>query len=128
MSAPRPQGFEDPFNLLEIERGLRRLESTGGQAALELKRYRDAAAHKRHELRVAKFRAMFDAPDGTVQMKNAYVDQQTAELQLECDLAENQVRHAADLVAERSSERSALQTRAKLAMEAMRLAGYGGGA
>ncbi|MGW4720729.1 hypothetical protein [Nocardia sp. NPDC004260] len=120
--------IEDPFNLLEIEAGLRRLESTGGQAALELKKWREELAHKRHALRVAKFKATFDAPAGTVQMKAAYVDQETASLQLECDLAEAQVKYAADLVNERSSERSALQTRAKLAMEAMRLAGYGGGA
>ncbi|WP_454199527.1 hypothetical protein [Nocardia sp. Marseille-Q1738] len=120
--------IEDPFNLLEIDRGLRELESSGGQAALDLKKWRDDLARKRKQLRDAKTKATFNAPDGTVQMKSAYVDQETTELQLEYDLADNQARYGADMVDERRSTRSSLQTRAKLAVEAMKLAGYGGGA
>jgi hypothetical protein len=119
--------IEDPFNLLEIERGLKELESTGGQAALELKRWRERLVEKKKALREAKARATFEAA-GTVQMKAAFVDLKTNDLQYEVDLAEVQVRYAADVVDDRSSKRSALQTRAKLAIEAMRLAGYGGGA
>lgn len=119
---------DDPYNLIEIERALRELESSGGQAALELKRYRENLAEKRKELRDAKATAVFNSPAGTVQLKSAYVDQQTSELQYDVELAEVQARYGADIVNERSSKRSALQTRAKLAMEAMRLAGYGGGA
>lgn len=79
-------------------------------------------------MRDAKARAVFGAPSGTVQLKSAFVDEQTTDLQLALDLADVEVKYAADMVDERSSTRSSLQTRAKLALESLRLAGYGGGA
>lgn len=120
--------IEDPFNLLEIERGLRELESTGGKAALELKRFREALAAKRKELREAKAYAKAQAPKGPVFDRAAFIDEHTSDLQFEVEMAEIQSRYGADMVNERASKRSALQTRAKLAIEAMKLAGYGGGA
>ncbi|MFC9768816.1 hypothetical protein [Rhodococcus jostii] len=117
---------DDGFNLYEIEKGLRELESSGGRAALELKNQRLALVEARRVLRQAKAKATFEA-SGTVQMKAAYVDQQTDEQQYQFELAEVEVKYAADIVDERSSTRSSLQTRAKLAMESMKLAGHGGG-
>lgn len=120
---------DEGFNLHEIERGLRDLESSGGTAALSLKRARIVLAETRQALRQAKVKATFDAPrEFTVQMKSAFVDRETDSQQFAYDLADAEVRYTADLVDERSSTRSSLQTRAKLALEAMRLAGFGGAA
>ncbi len=120
--------LDEGFNLHEIERGLRELESSGGSAALKLKQARIALAESRQSLRKAKVKATFGAPrEFTVQMKSAFVDRETDAEQFAYDLADAEVRYTADLVDERSSTRSSLQTRAKLALEAMRLAGFGGG-
>lgn len=118
---------DEGFNLHEIERGLRELESSGGKAALDLKKQRLNLVEARRALRRARVVATFQAT-GTVQMKSAFVDQETDEEQYNFELAEVEVKYAVDLVDERSSTRSSLQTRAKLALEAMRLAGYGGAA
>ncbi|MEU2106443.1 hypothetical protein [Nocardia sp. NPDC019255] len=119
---------DDPFNLVEIERQLAELGSTNGKAALTLKQWRMKLAEANKALREAKYKATDEAPEGTVQMKNAYVDRKTNELQHAVELAKIQVQYGMDLVEERKSARSALQTRANIAREAMRLAGYGGGA
>ena len=119
---------DDPYNLIDIERQLAQLGSTNGKAALTLKQWRINHAVKVKELRDAKYAATESAPDGTVQMKNAYVDKKTTDLQYEVDIAKIQVQYGMDLVEERKGARSALQTRANLAKEAMRLAGYGGDA
>lgn len=119
---------DDPYNLVDIERQLADLGSTNGRAALALKQWRTNLAEKNKALREAKYTATEQAPEGTVQMKNAYVDRQTNELQHEVELAKIQVQYGMDLVEERKSARSALQTRANIAREAMKLAGYGGDA
>lgn len=126
MSERDPMDDDEGFSLHEIERGLRQLEATGGRAALELKKARLELVERRKSLRRARITATF-ASEGTVQMKNAYVDRETDTEQYECELAEVAVRYCADLVDERSSTRSSLQTRAKLVVEAMRLAGHGEG-
>lgn len=117
---------DDPFNLVDIERQLAELGSTNGKAALALKQWRTNLADKNKALREAKYLATEQAPEGTVQMKNAYIDRQTNDLQYEVELAKIQVQYGMDLVDERKSARSGLQTRANLVKEAMRLAGYGG--
>lgn len=117
---------DDPYNLIDIERQLAELGSTNGKAALALKKWRTNLAEKTKALRDAKYQATESAPDGTVQMKNAYVDKMTTDLQYEVDIAKIQVQYGMDLVDERKGARSALQTRANLAKEAMKLAGYGG--
>jgi hypothetical protein len=119
--------FDEGFNLHEIHRGLRDLEASGGQAALSLRNERTTLVEKRRALRQARAQATL-AATGTVQVKAAHVDIATDQEQYDHDLADVAVRYAVDLVEERSSTRMSLQTRAKLALEAMRLAGYGGGA
>lgn len=122
-------------NLYQIERGLRDLEGSSGQAALTLKKSRLNLVDKRRELRLAKAKAFLEAKrerqengkPTTVQERESYVDIHTDEEQFQFDLAEVEVRYAADLMNERSDTRSSLQTRAKLAIECMKLAGYGGG-
>lgn len=133
----RPQVEDDPVpNMYAIERGLRELEATSGNAALELKRSRVNLVERRRALRLAKAKAFMEAKaqrqengkPTTVQEREAYVDINTDEEQFQFDLAEVEVRYAMDLVSERGDTRSSLQTRAKLAIETMKLAGYGGGA
>lgn len=120
--------LDEAFNLVEIARGLRRLESTGGRAALELKKLRVKQADARKALREAKARVRASAPRMSDKARIEYVDDHTNEDQYLAELAEIEVKYGADMVEERRSERSSLQTRGKLATEAMRLAGYGGGA
>lgn len=120
--------LDEAFNLVEIARNLQRLESTGGRAALELKKLRVNQAEARKALRVARARARKAAPPSSDKARAEFVDDETNEDQYAAELAEIEVKYGADMVEERRSERSSLQTRAKLAIEAMRLAGYGGGA
>ncbi|NIL77658.1 hypothetical protein [Rhodococcus sp. B10] len=124
---------DDPVpNLYAIERGLQHLEISGGLAALELKNARTALVEARRDLRrarvVARLKAKAELTKPTIPDLQAFVDQATDEEQFAFELAEVEVRYTADLVDERSSTRSSLQTRAKLAIECMRLAGHGGGA
>lgn len=119
--------LDEAFNLVEIARNLQRLESTGGRAALELKKLRVNQAEARKALRVARARARKAAPPSSDKARAEFVDDETNEDQYAAELAEIEVKYGADMVEERRSERSSLQTRAKLAIEAMRLAGYGGG-
>jgi hypothetical protein len=125
---------EDPGgSVYEIEKGLRALESSGGRAALELKRAREDVVEKRRALRNARTRASLAAKsirgeDGKplkVGERAQFIEDETDVEQYELDLAEVIVKYTADLVNERSSTRSSLQTRAKLVMESMRLAGTG---
>lgn len=121
-------------NMFEIERGLKHLEASGGQAALLLKQYREEVAQCERNLRLAKVRAYAQAKklrrdDGrpsTVQEREMYVLEATDEAQFQLDLAKASLSYARDLVDERSGERSSLQTRAKLTLEALALAGYAG--
>lgn len=119
---------DDPYNLIDIERQLAKLGTTNGKAALALKKWRTNLAVKTKVLRDAKYVATNAAPEGTVQMKTAFIDEQTTDLQHEVAIAKIQVQYGMDLVEEQQGARSALQTRSKLAIEAMKLAGYGGGA
>jgi hypothetical protein len=118
--------FDEAFNLVDIARNLQRLESTGGRAALELKKLRVKQAEARKALREAKARVRASAPKMSDKARIEYVDDHTGEDQYLAELAEIEVKYGADMVEERRSERSSLQTRAKLAIEAMRLSGYGG--
>ncbi|KIA63035.1 hypothetical protein [Nocardia vulneris] len=118
--------LDEAFNLVDIARNLRRLESTGGRAALELKRLRVQQADAKKALRQAKAAARAAAPRSSDKARSEWVDDQTNEVQYQAELAEIEVKYGADMVEERRSERSSLQTRAKLAIEAMRLSGYGG--
>ncbi|MEV6555904.1 hypothetical protein AB0M22_09320 [Nocardia sp. NPDC051756] len=118
--------LDEAFNLADIARNLRRLEATGGRAALELKRLRVEQADARKALREARAHARAAAPRSSDKARAEWVDDQTNEDQYKAELAEIEVKYGADMVEERRSERSSLQTRAKLAIEAMRLAGYGG--
>ena len=120
--------FDEAFNLVDIARNLKRLESTGGRAALELKKLRVEHAEARKALREAKARVRASAPKMSDKARIEYVDDHTGEEQYLVELAEIEVKYGADMVEERRSERSSLQTRAKLAIEAMHLAGHGGGA
>ncbi len=80
-------------------------------------------------LRNAKAHATKAAPSGdTVQMKDAFVDLATSDAKYDVEIAEIEVKYAADCVEERGSERSSLQTQAKVVIEEMRLAGFGGDA
>lgn len=118
--------LDDAFNLVDIARNLKRLESTGGRAALELKKLRVAHAEARKALREARARVRASAPKMSDKARIEYVDDHTIDDQYQAELAEIEVKYGADMVEERRSERSSLQTRAKLAAETMRLAGYGG--
>lgn len=124
-----PDELDEAFNLVDIARNLQRLESTGGRAALELKKLRVKHAEARKALRNARAHVRATAPAKLSDKARAeFVDDATNEDQYAAELADIEVRFGADMVEERRSERSSLQTRAKLAIEAMRLAGYGGGA
>ena len=127
---------DDPVpNLYQIEKGLRELETSSGRAALTLKQSRMNLVERRRALRKAKAKAFLEAKQQrqengkptTVQEREAYVDINTDEEQFQFDLAEVEVRYAADLMNERSETRSSLQTRSKLAIECMRLSGVGSG-
>lgn len=124
---------DDPVpNLYAIEQGLRQLEVSGGHAALELKNARVHLVEARRAIRRAKVAARLEAKatlaKPTIPDLQFFIDEATDEEQYRFELAEVEVRYTADLVDERSSTRSSLQTRAKLAIECMRLAGHGGGA
>ncbi|WP_280320130.1 hypothetical protein [Nocardia wallacei] len=118
--------LDEAFNLIDIARNLQRLEATGGRAALELKKLRVKQAEARKALREAKARVRASAPRMSDKARVEYVEDHTSEIQYQAELAEIEVKYGADMVEERRSERSSLQTRAKLAIEAMRLAGMGG--
>jgi hypothetical protein len=118
--------FDEAFNLVDIARNLKRLESTGGRAALELKKLRVKQAEARKALRDARASVRASAPRMSDKARAEWVDDHTGEDQYLAELAEIEVKYGADMVEERRSERSSLQTRAKLAIEAMRLSGYGG--
>jgi hypothetical protein len=124
--------LDEAFNLVDIARNLRRLESTGGRAALELKKLRVKQAEARKALRIARADARDLARQGATSRSDKaraeFVEDETDEAQYLAELADIEVKYGADMVEERRSERSSLQTRAKLAIEAMRLAGFGGGA
>lgn len=115
-------------NLYEIERGLRDLESSGGKAALELKQCRFAVAHAKQKLRLAKVRAFAEykgmGGKQTVQERELHIVERTDTEQFELDIAEAALMYARDLVDDRQGQRSSLQTRAKLSLEALRLSGY----
>lgn len=121
-------------NMFEIERGLRQLESSAGRAALELRTYRVQVAVARKALRGAKVRAYQQAKElqrgdgrpSTAQERDMYVLEHTDDEQFQLDLAEAALAYARDIVEERSGQRSSLQTRAKLTLEALALAGYAG--
>ena|SRR5881628_7850 len=123
-----PDDIDEAFNLVDIARNLQRLESTGGRAALELKKLRVKHAEAKKALREAKARVRASAPRMSDKTRIEYVDDHTNDDQYAVELADIEVKYGADMVEERRSERSSLQTRAKLAIEAMRLAGFGGGA
>lgn len=93
---------------------------------MELKKLRVKQAEARQALRNARARARAAAPKLSDKARAEYVDDATADDIYLVELAEIEVKYGADMVEERRSERSSLQTRAKLAIEAMRLAGYGG--
>ncbi len=118
--------FDDAFNLADIARRLQHLESSGGRAALELKKLRAAHAEARKALRAAKAAARSEMPALTAQGRADYIEDHVQDELYAVDLAEIAMKYGADMVEERRSERSSLQTRAKLAVESMRLAGYGG--
>lgn len=120
--------LDEAFNLVEIARNLQRLESTGGRAALELKKLRVEHADAKKALREAKAHVRATAPRMSDKARGEWVEDHTGEEQYRVDLAEVEMKYGADMVEERRSERSSLQTRANLAKEAMKLAGYGGDA
>lgn len=127
----RDQVQDDPsLSLYKVEAALRELESSGGKAIAEVRTARQNHAAARQALRMARARAFALAREQpgkqTVQEREMFVSTETDEEQFLVDLADIEVRYAADLADERSSVRSSLQTRAKLIMEVMRLAGYTG--
>lgn len=129
---------DDPVpNLYAIEAGLRQLEGETGQNALAVKNARTKHVEAKRTLRKARAAASLAAKqerraeDGkplTVDERKQFIEDRTDEEQWLCDLADVEVRYSVDLASERSDVRSSLQTRAKLALEVMRLAGYGRGA
>ena len=122
------------MSLYSVERGLRELESSGGQAALQVRQARIDVANAKRKLRLARARAFVEAKQiprtdnkpSTVQERDIFVVEKTDTEQFELDIAEATLRYACDLIDERQGERSSLQTRAKLVMEALRLSGYAG--
>lgn len=122
------------MSLYAVERGLRELESSGGKAAQEVRKARIDVAQAKRKLRLARARAFVEAKQiprtdnkpSTVQERDIFVVEKTDTEQFELDIAEATLRYACDLIDERQGERSSLQTRAKLVMEAMRLASYAG--
>ena len=127
----RDQVQDDPsHSLYRVEAALRELESSGGKAIMAVRTARENHAAARQALRQARAKAFALAREQggkqTVQEREMFVSTQTDEEQFLVDLADIEVRYAADLADERSSVRSSLQTRAKLIMEVMRLAGYAG--
>lgn len=127
----RDQVQDDPsLSLYKVEAALRELESSGGKAIAAVRTARQNHAAARQTLRMARAKAFALAREQggkqTVQEREMFVSTETDEEQFLVDLADIEVRYAADLADERSSVRSSLQTRAKLIMEVMRLAGYAG--
>lgn len=119
--------MSDPYSLNEIEKQLRELNATSGTELLELKKLEHRRANAEHALSVGKARAFMEA-QGTVAFKEAYVVLMTRRQERAARLTKVAVDYAKSKVRERENTRSALQTQAKLALEAMRLAGFGGGA
>lgn len=119
--------MSDPYSLIEIEKQLRDLNSTSGSELLELKKLEHRRANAEHALSVGEAKAFMQA-QGTVAFKEAFVTLETRHQARAARLAKVAVDYAKSKVRERENTRSALQTQAKLALEAMRLAGYGGGA
>ena len=127
MTADDEEDF-NPYDMIEIGKGLERLEGRAGKAPLRLKEWRTELAAKKKALREAKAHAMKSAPAGTVPEKESHVDLETSDLQYEVELAQIQVDYAKDVVADTESHRSSLQSRLNGAKEVMRLSGYGGDA
>lgn len=119
---------EASMSLFEVERKLRALENSSGKVLLELRKLRLVSAEKRDALRKAKAAARKRAPKGAAAERTAFVEGEVVVEQHAAELADIEVRYGADLVDERISVRSSLQSRAKVVTEAMRLAGYSGGA
>ena len=126
---------DDPSqSLYQIEAGLRELERGGGHAVLQVRGAREELAAARQALRVKRAQVWVQAKalkrengrDATVLEREMYMDEHTSDEQFEVDMCEAAVHYARDLSADREGVRSSLQTRAKLCMEAMRLAGFGG--
>lgn len=121
------------MSLHAINRLLTSIEATGEQAVTALKICRDQVIAARSALRRARAaaytraRAELRRSDGrpsTAQERAAYVDEAVEDEQFALEVAEAALSYAKDLLEERRSIRSSLQTRANLVMESMRLSGY----
>lgn len=118
----------DGFDLHQLNQELVALKGEGGRRALELQNAESARkeAARLWERRKAFVRSGFT---GTVQAKEdaCTLDEEAFKLWEAYDLACIQEGYAKAMARECANEQSNVQTRAKLAVEAMRLAGIGGG-
>jgi hypothetical protein len=123
----------DPHSLIGIRQRLAGLRTSGWIVHKKVKRYAFHVAKAESELRVAKANAMSEAcarqpKYGTVGERDEAIVLKVETKQKQLDRAKIRLQYAKDIVRERESERSSLQTEAKLIVEEMRLSGFGGGA
>lgn len=118
----------DGFDLHQLNQELVALKGEGGRRAVALQNAKSTrlAAAREWEKRKAAVRR---ETVGTVQAKEdaCTLDEQAAKLWAAYDLACVAEEYAKAMARECANEQSNVQTRAKLAVEAMRLAGIGGG-
>lgn len=119
----------DSFDLHQIESELRELKGQGGRRSIEL-RDRETArrlAARQWERRKAQVR---QATQGTVQAKEdaCTLDPNAYSLWEQYDGAVIAENYAKACAKDLERDQSGVQTRAKLALKAMDLAGFGGGA
>ena len=114
----------DGFDLYEIERELRALKGQGGIRSLEIRNAEIARAKAKRDLEQAKARIRAGT-SGTVQAKEdaCWLDETVQRLQESYDVACAAESYAKAVARDLERDQSGVQTRARLALKAMELAG-----
>lgn len=121
--------IDDGNDLISIERGLRELEQLSQRGVRIVNDAFKAWQTAKHEYDLARanvhLKAKDDSPKITIPDLEAVVELGTAAERAKMDAAKAEHEYAVKRTADISDRRSSLQTRAKLIMEEMRLAGIG---
>jgi len=97
-------------NLTEYSTELFRLSALIDSGITALRDAANEAAHAEHDYRKAKAIAWTQAPQGTVPVREAWVESETADQRLRLDLAEGQKQAALEAVRSRRQQLSGIQS------------------
>ena len=114
----------DGFDLYQIERELRELKGQGGRRSLEIRDAEIERARAKRELEHHKAKVRSET-SGTVQAKEdaCWLDETVLRLQKAYDVACAVESYAKAVARDLERDQSGVQTRARLALKAMELAG-----